>query len=92
MKKEVEAALKKITSYNEKYNLTGENTLTTCVNKFDKTLYDGVIIDDCGITMYCPCFGSGNICMYEKCSSYQHYLEYLASKPAARVQVRSICE
>lgn len=77
MKKEVKAALKKITSYNEKYNLTGENKLTSCLNQFDKVIKDGVIIDDNGIIVNCPYCDEKNLCIYEKCPHYKDYLAYL---------------
>ena len=78
MKKEVKkAALKKITSHNEKYNLTGENKLTSCLNQFDKVIKDGVIIDDNGIIVNCPYCDEKNLCIYEKCPHYKDYLAYL---------------
>ena len=80
MKKEVKQALQKITSYNDKYNLNGDNKLTACLNHFDKTVKDGVIIDDAGITVRCPYYDGKNICIYENCPAYSDYLKYLAMR------------
>lgn len=81
-KRALAKALTKITSQNEVYNLNGNNKLVSCWNHFDKTLKDGVIIDDAGITIRCPYCDGNNACIYEKCPSYSGLVEYLTAKDA----------
>lgn len=77
MNKEIKQARENITSHIDKYDLDGRNKFLSCVNKFDKVVKNGVIIDDCGITKPCKFFNGERICRYENCPSYANHLAYL---------------